>query len=525
MNIRAFTIQQRLYLLAGSGFIASCLVLVVMGLSYQSIGQGEQTVRQMEKTVELTQLALRGTNETLLTEGSGASLKLTADSLENLKHTLEQTRKAARDSQVAEPFESKAVPTANEFFGTLGLFLKAKQFSATDDDSLIMLGKASTQGDKLIKILLPLIEATQAENKAHMRGVLQRAIVISIIILMVPGLFTYFISRSISSAIGNLRQSMQHARANWDLSVRAKMAGKDEISECSSDFNALIEAFQHIVRQTNDTTNHLFSSAHELSLTSQKVADASDCQNQAAATTKDAVQVISGSLGQVLSLVSAAEVVSREESATATRGNANSQQAVTEMSRIAQSVQNLSTQISELSQRSEEISSIVQVIKGIADQTNLLALNAAIEAARAGEQGRGFAVVADEVRKLAERTTQATAKISELIGSIRSETTSAVGAMEDSRAQVDHGAKLIREVGDSLNDIDHESAVVSRHIVEIADASNKQMQSVNEISRHVEDIAQMAGNNSSASQTVLHAAQTVERLTGEVQGLMSRFKT
>lgn len=525
MNIRAFTIRQRLYLLAGAGFIASCLVLGVMGLSYQSIGQGEQTVRQMEKIVELTQLALRGTNETLLTEGSGASLKLTADSLENLKHTLEQTRKAARDSPVAEPFESKAVPAANEFFDTLGLFLKAKQFSATDDDSLIMLGKASTQGDKLIKILLPLIEATQAENKTHMHGVLQRAIIISIIILMVPALFTYFISRSISSAIGNLRQSMLHARANWDLSVRTKVDGKDEISECARDFNALIDAFQHIVRQTNDTTNQLFSSAQELSLTSQEVADASARQNQATATTRDAVQTITDSLGQVLALVSVAENVSREESATASRGKGDAQKAVAEMSLIAASVQNLSTRISALSQRSEEISSIVQVIKEIADQTNLLALNAAIEAARAGEQGRGFAVVADEVRKLAERTTQATARISELIGSIRSETTSAVGAMEDSRTQVDHGAKLIREVGDSLSNIDHESAVVSRHIVEIADASNQQKQSVNEIARHVEDIAQMADNNNSASQTVLHAAQTVERLTGEVQGLMSRFKT
>ncbi|OFZ99137.1 MAG: hypothetical protein A2Z44_05245 [Betaproteobacteria bacterium RBG_19FT_COMBO_58_11] len=525
MNIRVLTIRQRLYLLAGSSLIATGLVLGIMGWSYQLIGQGEHSVRLLEKTAELVHVSLRGANEILLTEGSSASLKLTKDSLDTLKQTLNQARNAAKGSRLAELFEAQAAPASSDFVATLGLFLKSKQFSAGDDGNLIMLGKASTQGDKLVQALTPLIESTKADNQAHKRSVLLRAAMLSGLILLLPTLLTIFIWRSISSAIGTLRHSMLHARTDWDLSVRAKVEGKDELSECSRDFNALIDAFQHIVKETNDATGQLFSSARELASTSKEVADASARQNHAAATTREAVQAITGHLGHVLELVTAADTVSREESAAASRGKGDAQSAVAEMSRIAASVHDLSAQISALSQRSGEISSIVQVIKDIADQTNLLALNAAIEAARAGEQGRGFAVVADEVRKLAERTGQSTTQIGQLIGGIRSETVSAAGAMEISREQVENGAKLITLVGDSLNDIDQGSAVVSRHIVEIAEASNKEKQSVNEIARHVDDIAQMASNNNQASQAVLQSAQTLEKLTEQVQGLVSRFKT
>lgn len=195
-----------------------------------------------------------------------------------------------------------------------------------------------------------------------------------------------------------------------------------------------------------------------------------------------------------------------------------------EIARIADSVNVLSQVVSSLGEHSTEISGIVQVIRKIADQTNLLALNAAIEAARAGEQGRGFAVVADEVRKLAENTGEATQKISGMIDSIRQQIDDAVVYMDDSRNQVQSGVALAERAQDSLGKIRTETHHTLGMIREISAATKEQSVASNEIARNVETIAQMTDENSSVIVQLAGAATHLEQMSSNLQNMANRFR-
>jgi methyl-accepting chemotaxis protein len=180
--------------------------------------------------------------------------------------------------------------------------------------------------------------------------------------------------------------------------------------------------------------------------------------------------------------------------------------------------------IRSLESRTNEISSIANVIKEIAAQTNLLALNAAIEAARAGEQGRGFAVVADEVRKLAERTSAATEEIGGMIGAIQSDTASAVGAMDQALPQVERGVELAQEAAQSLRDIRDGAGTTLNRIRDVALATREQSAASNAIAQQVESIAQMVEETSASMQQTAESAHNLEQVAQELGALVARFR-
>ena len=170
-----------------------------------------------------------------------------------------------------------------------------------------------------------------------------------------------------------------------------------------------------------------------------------------------------------------------------------------------------------LGQRSDQIGQIINVIKDIAEQTNLLALNAAIEAARAGEQGRGFAVVADEVRKLAERTALATSEISKMISAIQSETGNAVATMEKGSSEVSDGVALANQAGKSLQNINNSVKRVVDMIEQISESTRSQSETTNEITQRVEHIAEMAQENTVSVNETTHASHDLQKLSGHLQ--------
>jgi len=196
-----------------------------------------------------------------------------------------------------------------------------------------------------------------------------------------------------------------------------------------------------------------------------------------------------------------------------------------------QGIQQMASTVSEtaglmaaLGQRSNQIGQIIQVIRGIAEQTNLLALNAAIEAARAGEQGRGFAVVADEVRNLAERTAGATAEISDMIKAIQSETGSAVAAMETGSRQVEGGVEQANQAMLALQQINGSVKRVVEMIQGIAAATRSQSQATDSITLRVEQISEMAKDNSKHIDQATHASHDLHKLSAHFQQLVSRFQ-
>jgi methyl-accepting chemotaxis protein len=214
----------------------------------------------------------------------------------------------------------------------------------------------------------------------------------------------------------------------------------------------------------------------------------------------------------------------RESGDAASKGGTVVKQTVAGMNRIAESVRELQNVINDLMQNSEKIGDVIGVIDDVADQTNLLALNAAIEAARAGEQGRGFAVVADEVRKLAERTTSSTKEIAAMIKSIQENTSRAFSSMEHSAKEVAEGMTSAAEAGTALEGILSGSQMVASMIDQIARAAEQQSAAAQEISSNIESIASISKQNTSGAQQTSSAAEELSSLTGELQQLVSKFR-
>jgi methyl-accepting chemotaxis protein len=214
----------------------------------------------------------------------------------------------------------------------------------------------------------------------------------------------------------------------------------------------------------------------------------------------------------------------KQAKTAAEQGGKVVEETVAGMNRIAAVVNHSAETVKALGKSSDQIGEIIGVIDDIADQTNLLALNAAIEAARAGEQGRGFAVVADEVRKLAERTTKATKEIASMIKTIQNDTRGAVTSMNEGTKQVDEGIKLAERAGLSLKEIVDVSQTVTEMIEQIAAASEQQSSASEQISKNVEAITSVAGQTANGTQQIARAAEDLNRLTENLQQILRKFR-
>jgi methyl-accepting chemotaxis protein len=245
---------------------------------------------------------------------------------------------------------------------------------------------------------------------------------------------------------------------------------------------------------------------------------------EGAAGAARSIEDLNGAVKEIAHRAEGAVTAADEANAMSDHGQRVVAGAVQGIQQVAGTVGETARLITALGQRSNQIGQIIQVIRGIAEQTNLLALNAAIEAARAGEQGRGFAVVADEVRNLAERTAGATAEIGEMIKAIQTETGSAVAAMETGSRQMESGLSQANQALGSLQQIDASVKRVVEMIQAIAAATRSQSQATETITVRVEQIAQMARDNSTHVDTTAQASHDLHKLAAHFQQVVSRFK-
>jgi methyl-accepting chemotaxis protein len=288
--------------------------------------------------------------------------------------------------------------------------------------------------------------------------------------------------------------------------------------------NELIETLQAAFRQLHDGINKVADASHSVSSYSQQVEQGSVSQSEATSMMAATVSSVTFGTSMVSAGASDGARVSSASTQYSIQGGEVIRQATEEMVKIAASVRNAATSISNLGEQSNEISSIVSVIKDIADQTNLLALNAAIEAARAGEQGRGFAVVADEVRKLAERTAQATLQVTEKIGAIQASSHTAVEGMTVIVSQVENGVALAKEAGEAISHMKEGSEQVTINITDIANVLEEQGRTSNEIAVNIEKVSQLTELNSGAAKKTSFAANELEQLAEEMRTTVDGFK-
>jgi len=298
----------------------------------------------------------------------------------------------------------------------------------------------------------------------------------------------------------------------------------DEITVLAKGVNAIAEEYGNFISAISTAAEAVTEAAMDLAANTEKVAHSSRQQSEFSSATAAAVEQVTVSINHVADNARDAEGISVEAYELSGNGGKVAQDAFTEIALITDSVNTLSLVIDSLGRRSSEISNIVLIINEIADQTNLLALNAAIEAARAGEQGRGFAVVADEVRKLAGRTGQATTQISDMIDIIKHEIEDAAANMSKGKVHVDEGVVLVGQTRESLNKI----MTGSQHTVEmirgISAATKEQSSASNEIARNVEMIAQMTEDNGAVVVQVASAAARLEEMSSNLQNMVHRFR-
>jgi methyl-accepting chemotaxis protein len=351
-------------------------------------------------------------------------------------------------------------------------------------------------------------------------GVIVFYVVLGLAVMVVPGLM---VASSLGRPLEEMRQSISDTRNDGDLTRRVEVSS-GAIEPAASAYNDLLSAFHGITTRIVFNAGQVATMADKLITEAESTARGSQEQNDAAEAAAEAVAEMAGGMNEVAGNAEETARIALQAQEHSTRGAQIVDQASAEIERIARSVEQSAQVVATLGERTEAISGIARTIHEIADQTNLLALNAAIEAARAGEQGRGFAVVADEVRKLAERTSAATGEITAMIAAIQSETKSAIATIRDGSTQARNGAQLARQAADALELINQGAQETTQKVDLIARAAQAQAARTGEVAELVTNIMALADRNSEGASHTLEEARQLDYLATNLQEVGTIFK-
>ncbi|WP_127581603.1 methyl-accepting chemotaxis protein [Paenibacillus koleovorans] len=381
---------------------------------------------------------------------------------------------------------------------------------------------ADSDGNKVLRYFEPILLNGSAEKwyvetvipqstilKTYHDGLIT-SILISVVALAVILLLLVLIIRVI--VIRNINDVIRVSQlvAEGNLTEKLQHQGKDEFGRLTKLFNEMIDSLRTLIRQTAESARSVTGSASEISATTEEIARGSMLQAESATSMNEMFQELARAVDTVADSAESAAELSRKTHQGAQQGGEAVQASIASM-------EQLTSQMAVMEQDSHKIGQIIQVIDDIADQTNLLALNAAIEAARAGEQGRGFAVVADEVRKLAERSSEATKEIASIIKGIQHNTKLSVEAVEKT-------AVLSRKTGEALVSIVRLSSETAEQVSEIAAASEEQAAQTGEVLKQVESIAAVSEQASAAAQQTASSSQSLENLAQGLHASIAKFQ-
>jgi len=323
-----------------------------------------------------------------------------------------------------------------------------------------------------------------------------------------------------------LKRTVDFARAiaGGDLTDRLGMCRKDEIGSLSNALDDMVEGLRDIISKITNASGTVSSAAAQLSASSEQIATGTEEVAAQAGTVATAGEEMAATSMEIARNCSMAAESSHRANDSAAMGSSIVRETVMVMNRIADRVKDSAKTVERLGSRSDQIGEIVGTIEDIADQTNLLALNAAIEAARAGEQGRGFAVVADEVRALAERTTQATKEIGRMIQAIQNETEGAVDVMKEGVSEVANGTAEAARSGDALQDILDQINAVTLQVSQMATAAEQQTAATAEISSNMQLITEVIHDAATGAEESASAAGRLAKMAEELQNLAGHFR-
>lgn len=363
------------------------------------------------------------------------------------------------------------------------------------------------------------------ENQNNLLDTLTSSLAIATVVaIFIAIMLGWVLSRSLAGRIERLALAARTI-AKGDLTVAIEPDSRgDEVAELSSAIVEMKDSLRELLGQVISTANLANDSSSSMQQTSSEVASSSSQQVQRAETIAAAVEEMSVSADTVAAKCAEAAEQTKSAGDAANEGGTVVSQTVESINRIASVVRETAEKVDSLGARSQKIGEVMKVINDVAEQTNLLALNAAIEAARAGEQGRGFAVVADEVRGLAERTSQATQEVGDAILAIQNDTQAAIDRMQDGTNMVEDGVSLANSAGEALQRIVSDASAVDAMVQSIAEASSEQTNVTTEIARDISTINDVATDNSSVAQRAQETAGELKTQIADLTTIVRRFK-
>ncbi|QBL10109.1 methyl-accepting chemotaxis protein [Rheinheimera sp. D18] len=333
------------------------------------------------------------------------------------------------------------------------------------------------------------------------------------------------VAQGIKNSLGNMISSLQDlAKENGDLTVRINTSSKDELGDLAHWFNSFMQKLQHLVKDIVNTAVPLSALAKDLRVLTDDTNKTIAQQRKAADQAKHAVDDMGASVMAEVNSANEAAKAANQSSDAAELGQKTVTATVKNIQLLAGNVQEASDVIVQLEKDANQVGTVLSVIKGIAEQTNLLALNAAIEAARAGEQGRGFAVVADEVRTLASRTQKSTEEIQRTIEQLQSAARLAVQKMQQSTNQAGNSVESANEAGNALQLITQSITQIRLMNQQIVDATDEQQKMTNNIVQHVDDIFTNTEHSSESANYIATASSELASLAQNLESITRLFR-
>ena len=407
---------------------------------------------------------------------------------------------------------------AEEKASTGGFETKASDWFAASTARINLLKQVE---DRLSEVLVASANHLHAEARASVFY----GIVFTGIMLLIVSVSCFFCIRSITRPIDQLIVRLRDiAEGEGDLTQRVDAERSDELGVLGGWFNAFIDKMHGVIVQAAQVSREASAAANQVAATTQQMAGGLEDQRRQVSSVSASVEEMSATVIEVARQSSEANQSADRAGQQAREGGDVVANAVSTIQRIADVVNDSASAVGSLGSRAEQIGQVIDVINDIAEQTNLLALNAAIEAARAGEHGRGFAVVADEVRKLAERTSQATEEVTQSIKTIQDETNVAVERMQTGTSSVVEGVSQAEQAGDSLKQIVTGSRDVASLIQGIASATEEQSTATDDIARNVEIISGVTNQSAEGASQMAVAAEQLSQRISDLDDLISQFK-
>lgn len=412
----------------------------------------------------------------------------------------------------------KQVETYRELAKTGKLEAESKDWFS---QSTLRINQLKRVEDSLIQDILDYSE-TITQNASSLFWIY---LCISMVLVSTVAVIALILIRGINLQVASLVDAMTHAATDSDLSVRAKIHTKDELGMVARHTNLMLNSFSLAIKEISDSSIQLASSAEEASINVNENTNLLDKQNENTLQTVSAIEEMSVSIKEVANNTTETVSLTQEATKLANAGTSSVQESVEAIMKVSSQTNGSAQLINNLYESSQNISTVLDVIKTIADQTNLLALNAAIEAARAGEQGRGFAVVADEVRTLASRTQESTVEIEQIIEQFQKESKQAHDQMSQSVVAVESSVKITESIKYVLQNIVGKISGVNDMAIQIAAASEQQVSVSHEIANRMQEVGDMSHLSSQSSEQIGLASDEQAKLAEKLRSLAVKFKT